>query len=128
MNDIKIHDIKELVEIPDFSFYIYSLLWILAIVAFFVLVFLIYKYFSNKKKCKRKEYFKILKELNLNDSKKAAYKITKYARLLSQNEREKRVCSELIEELSPYKYKKEVEPLNDNVKILFGRFMDIIDV
>lgn len=128
MNDIKIHDIKELVEIPDFSFYIYSLLWILAILAFFIIIFLVYRFFSNKKRCKRKEYYKILKELDLSDAKNSAYKITKYARLLAQNEREKRISDELIEELEAFKYKKEVEPLNDNVKIIFGRFVDSVDV
>lgn len=128
MNEIKIHDIKELVEIPDFSFYIYSILWILGILIFVLFVFLLYKYFYNKNRSSRKKYFKILKELDLNDSKECAYKITKYARLLAHNEREKRLCEELIEELESFKYKKEVKPLSDNVKIIFGRFMDSVDV
>lgn len=128
MEEIKIHDIKELVEIPDFSFFIYSLLWILGVLAFCIVIFLIYKYFYNKNRCQRKEYFKILKELDLNNSKESAYKITKYARLLVHNEREKRLCNELIEELETFKYKKEVAPLSDDVKILFGRFMDSVDV
>ncbi len=128
MNEIKIHDIKELVEIPDFSLYIYMLLWILGLILIISFIFFIYKYFSNKSKDKRKKYFKILKELDLNNTKNSAYTITKYARLLAHNEREKRVCNELIEELENFKYKKEVEPLNDNVKIIFGRFMDSIDV
>ena len=89
MNEIKIHDIKELVEIPDFSIYIYSALWILGILAIFIFIFLIYRYFKNKKRCRRKEYYKILKNLDLNNSKESAYMITKYSRLLSQTQREK---------------------------------------
>lgn len=41
---------------------------------------------------------------------------------------EKKLSYELIEELENFKYKKEVKPLSDEVKILFGRFMDNVDV
>lgn len=128
MEEIKIHDIKGLVDIPDFSFYIYSVLWILGCALLFIFIFLIYKFFDNRSKNKRKSYYKILKELDLNDSRNSAYKITKYARLLSQSDREKKLSYELIEELENFKYKKEVKPLSDEVKILFGRFMDNVDV
>ncbi len=128
MNEIKIHDIKNLVEIPDISLYIYMFLWILAILFIFIFIFLLYKYFNNKNKNKRKEYYRILKDLDLKDSKQSAYTISKYIKLLAQNEREKRLASELIEELERYKYKKEVEELKDDVKIIFARFMDSLDV
>lgn len=128
MNEIKIHDIKNLVEIPDISLYIYMLLWILSILFIFILIFLLYKYFNNKNKNKRKEYYKILKDLDLKDSKQSAYTISKYIKLLAQNEREKRLASELIEELERYKYKKDVDEFEDDVKIIFARFMDSIDV
>lgn len=128
MNELKIHDIKELVEIPDFSLYIYMLLWILGSLVFFILIFILIKLFLNRKKNKKKVYYNILKNMDLSNSKKAAYEITKYARLISHSEREKKLCHELIEELEEFKYKKDVEPLNDNFKILFGRFMDNVDV
>lgn len=128
MEEIKIHDIKGLVDIPDFSFYIYSILWILGSALLFIFVFLLYKYFDNKSKNRRKAYYKILKELDLNDSRNSAYLITKYARLLSQSDREKKLSHELIDELENFKYKKEIKPLSDEVKILFGRFMDSVDV
>lgn len=128
MNEIKIHDIKPLVEINDYSLYIYMLLWILAVLFFLALIFLVYRFFKNRKNNQRKEYYKILKELDLNDSKNSAYAITKYGRLLARNEREIKIFEELNEELEAFKYKKEVEALNSNVKIHFGRFMDIIDV
>ena len=128
MNELKIHDIKDIIQIPDISFYIFLGLSMLAILVLLILIFIIYKYFKNKKKNKRKEYYKILKEIDLKESKKTAYKISKYCRLLVSNEREKNLFNELNEELEKFKYKKEVEPLSDEVKILFGRFMDIIDV
>lgn len=128
MNEIKIHDIKNLTQIPDISFYIFLGLSILVFVILLVLIFIIYKYFKNKKKNRRKEYYKILKELDLKDSKQSAYNISKYTRLLVSNEREEKLFDELNEELEKFKYKKEVAPLNDEVRILFGRYMDIIDV
>lgn len=128
MNEIKIHDIKGLVEIPDITIYIYMALWILGIAFIFLIILSIFKHFYNKKRNERKKYYKILKDLDLSNTKYSAYTISKYARLLTTNPREEKLCEELIEILENYKYKKEVEPLNDEVKIVLGRFMDNIDV
>ncbi|MGB6329209.1 MAG: hypothetical protein WBF48_09780 [Halarcobacter sp.] len=128
MNEIKIHDIKNLVEIPDISLYLYMVLWILGIAFIFILIFMIYKFFQNKYNNDRKKYYKVLEELDLEDSKQSAYTISKYVRLLAKSEREKRLANELIEELEKYKYKKEVKSLEDDVKIIFARFMDSVDV
>lgn len=54
--------------------------------------------------------------------------ITKYSRLLARNDREIKISHELIEDLQKYKYKKEVEPISDDIKIKFDRFMDMLDV
>lgn len=128
MNELKIHDIKDLAQIPDISFYIFLSLLTLGILFFLIIIFIIYKYFKNKKKNKRKEYYKILKELDLTESKKSAYEISKYARLLISSEREENLFNELNEELEKFKYKKEVAPFDNQVRILFDRFMDNIDV
>lgn len=128
MNELNLHDIKTLVEIPDYSFYIFITLIIFALSLVFALAFLIYKIVTNRKKDLRKEYFKKLKELDLKDSKHAAYVITKYARFLANNEREKRLCTNLIEELEVYKYKKDVNNLSKEAILAFERFMDSVDV
>lgn len=128
MNEIKIHDIKDLTQIPDISFYLFILIIILGTLIAIIFIFILFKFFNNRKKNKRKEYYKILKDLDLKNSKKSAYIISKNIRLLAQNDREKRLAKELIEELEKYKYRKEVNELDDNVKIIFARFMDNIDV
>ncbi len=128
MNEIKIHDIKGLVDIPDISIYIYMILWIVACAVIFIMIFLLYKFFKNRGKNKRKEYYKILKDLDLNKAKESAYTITKYGRLLAHTQREEKLINELIEELEKYKYKKKVKSLDDDIKIAFGRFMDSVDV
>ncbi len=128
MNEIKIHDIKGLVDIPDISIYIYMALWIVGCAMIFLLIFLLYRFFKSRGKNKRREYYKILENLNLNEAKESAYTITKYGRLLAHTPREEKLIGELIEELAKYKYKKEVKTLDDDIKITFGRFMDIVDV
>lgn len=128
MNELKIHDIKNLVEIPDISFYIFLTLCILAGLIILALLFFIYKFFKNRKNNRRKEYFRILKDLDFTNSKHTAYTITKYSRLLVSNEREEKLCLELIEELEQYKYKKDVNNLSVEAKSMFERFMDSLDV
>lgn len=128
MENIKIHDIKSLVEIPDFSIYIYILLISVALFLVLLVLFLIYKIIKNRKKDFRKEYYKILEEIDFQDSKQCAYTITKYTRLLAVSQREKKLAEELIDELEQYKYKKDVKEIDEDVKILFSRFMDSVDV
>lgn len=128
MENIKIHDIKSLVEIPDFSIYIYILLISVAIFLVLLVLFLIYKIIKNRKKDFRKEYYKILEEIDFQDSKQCAYTITKYTRLLAVSQREKKLAEELIDELEQYKYKKDVKEIDEDIKILFSRFMDSVDV
>lgn len=69
-----------------------------------------------------------MKNVNFSDSKKSAYTITKYSRLIVSNEREKKLAIELIESLEKYKYKKEVENIDNEVKAKFSIFMDSLDV
>lgn len=128
MENIEIHDIKSLVEIPDFSIYIYILLISVAVFLVLLLLFLIYKIIKNRKKDFRKEYYKTLEEIDFKDSKQCAYTITKYTRLLAVSQREKKLAEELIDELEQYKYKKDLKEIDDDIKILFSRFMDSVDV
>lgn len=128
MNELKIEDIKELVEIPDISLYLFILIIILISLVVITLLFLSYKIFKNRRKDQRKNYLKILKELDLSNTKSSAYIMTKYLRLLEQNEREKKLIEELIIELEKYKYKKEVAMFNQETISQFERVMDAIDV
>lgn len=126
--EIKLHDIKQLVEIPDFSFYLYLFLLSVVILIIVLLIYLVYKLFKNRKKDERKTYYEILENIDFEQAKKSAYEITKYGKLLATSDREKKLIEELIEELEKYKYKKEVTSIDNEVKILFNRFMDSVDV
>ncbi len=128
MNELKIHDIKSIVEVPDFTFYIYYGLISLAIILVCIALYFIYRFFKNRKVNVRKEYFKILEELDLNDSKNSAYLITKYGQLLAQNESEKQLFNDLAASLEIYKYKKDVPKFSENIKASFTVFKDSLDV
>lgn len=131
MNDdiaSQIHDIKDIVKIPDNSIFIYyGLIFLVVIISLTIIIFII-KYFRNKKVDKRKIYFNILKDIEFRNSKKDAYTITKYLRLLVKDEREKILASELIKELEVYKYKKDVSNIDTNIKNKLTTLLGIIDV
>lgn len=124
----KLHDIKELEKIPDYSIFIFSILVFIGIILVLTTIFLFIKYLKNKKISDRKTYYNILKNIDFSDSKKAAYTITKYSRLLVSNDREKKLANELIESLEFFKYKKNVKNIDKMSKAKFLTFMEILDV
>ena len=124
----KLHDIKELENIPDNSIFIFSILVFAGIILILTIIFLFIKYFKNRKVSDRKTYFNILKNIDFDDSKKAAYIITKYSRLIANNDREKKLAKELIEELEYFKYKKSVNKIDKLTKAKYSTFMEILDV
>ena len=124
----KLHDIKELENIPDNSIFIFSILVFAGIILILTIIFLFIKYFKNRKVSDRKTYFNILKNIDFDDSKKAAYIITKYSRLIANNDREKKLGNELIEELEFFKYKKNVKKIDKLTKAKYSTFMEILDV
>ncbi|APW64958.1 MULTISPECIES: hypothetical protein [Arcobacteraceae] len=124
----KIHDIKDIVEIPDNSIFIYYGLIFLGFLLSLIIVLAIIKYFKNKKVNQRKIYFDILQNIEFKNSKEDAYTITKYLRLLIKNDREKILANELINELEEYKYKKEVPQISNSIKNKLNTILGIIDV
>ena len=94
----KIHDIKDIVKIPDNSIFVYFTLIFFAFIILLSIIIFIIKYFKNKKEDKRKIYFNILKDIEFKDSKSDAYTITKYLRLLVNDDREKRLAEDIIHE------------------------------
>lgn len=124
----KLHDIKPLVEIPDNSFFIFLALVIFGLILLISIAFVLIRFFKNRKKSDRKRYFEILENIDFSNPKQSAYDITKYSKLLARNEREIRLCNDLIEDLEQYKYKKEVKDIDKSIQAKFSNFLDVIDV
>ena len=127
-NELKLHDIKDIVTIPDNSIFIFSFLVFLATLLLIAIIFFIIKLIKNKKVNERKTYFEELKNIDYNSSKTAAYTITKNIRLLAKSDREKKLSNEIIEDLEKYKYKKHVEDIDESTKAKLTTFMDVLDV
>jgi len=126
---IKIHDIKPIVEIPDFSIYLYYGLVFLVFLVICLLIYGIYKFFKPKVKTQEMYWYEKLQKLDFNNIKQTAYDISKYGRYLATDERQIRLLDELTEELSSYKYKKEIpSKLTQEIKTKFTIFMDTLDV
>ena len=124
----KIHDIKDIVKIPDNSIFIYYGLILVGLLLCIIIIIFIFKYFKNKKVNQREIYFNILKNIDFKDSKQDAYIITKHLRLLVKSDREKILANELINELEDYKYKKDVPTINQDIKNKLNTLLGIIDV
>lgn len=127
MQTLKLHDIKALENIPDYSLYVFIIICLFAIAVLLYLVILSLRYFK-KKNNPRKEYFLILKNTDLKNPKQTAYTFSQYGRYLIKSEREKKLYEELYEDLEQYKYQKNTPKLNTHTLQKIEIFMESIDV
>ena len=126
---LKINDIKPIVQIPDFTIYIYYSLIVVCFLVFMIIIYYIFKLFKKSEISKEKKYFNILKNIDFKDTKKASYLISKYGRLLANSEREKRIIDDIHSSLEMYKYKKNIQSeISIDIKNQFEIFMDSLDV
>jgi hypothetical protein len=128
--DVKLHDIKPIVDVPDHSYMLFVLLIIVSVLLFLALLYLLYRYFKNHKKVNiRKEHYKILDSLDMKDSKKTAYMLTKYGATFSDDSnRHKQMYKNLTDRLAKYKYKKSVEEFDDETLGYIELYKGMIDV
>lgn len=124
----QLRDIKPLLEIPDSSYYIY---WGLISFAIFlgvvILFFIAKKLWENRKENLAKSYLESIKKIEWKDTKKSAYEATHYARLLATDERRKELFSQLEPMLEQYKYKKEVEAVDQDTRNKFNLYVQVAD-
>ncbi len=128
--DIPLHDIKPLIEIQEYSFYYLLALVLVATIVVLGLSYLLYKYIKNRNSFNlRAEHLKLLKTLNLDDAKKAAYEITNYGLIFaSDSEQNQRTYENLIDNLESYKYKKNVESFTKETKQGVENYIGMLDV
>ncbi len=129
IKDIPIKDIKPPVAITDWSEYILWGLVAILVISLIVGVWFLIKYIkSNKKIDPKKIWLEELYKVDWSNPKEASYRITKYGRLLSQDdERRKRMFEHLLPLLEKYKYKKEVTSADEEVKREFEMFRRVCD-
>ncbi len=124
----QLRDIKPLLEIPDSSYYIYwGLIIFVALLAVGILFFIVKKLWDNRKINLAKGYLEALKKIDWKDTKKSAYEATHYARLLATDERRKELFSQLEPMLEKYKYKKEVDEIDNDTLNKFNLYVQVSD-
>jgi len=126
--NLTLRDIKPLMEIPDYSYYLFvGIVALLSIVLFLLLFFLIRHFWKNKKANMKKLYFKQLKTINWEDSKKAAYEVTKLGRYFIDDKRCNEIYQQLLPMLEEYKYKKEVPEVSSETLKQYNLLVHVID-
>jgi len=127
---IKLHDIKPLMEVSDYSLYYLIALSVGVFVLILGFVYLLWRYLKRKKRYnKRKDYAQKLIEIDLSKTKDAAYALTHYGALFADDStRHKEMYENLTHRLSPYKYKKEVEKFDDEVVGYIELYKGMLDV
>ena len=127
MNE-QLKDIKPLLEIPDNSYYLFwGLILFGVLLAVAVLFFAIKKYLEYRKANLAKKYLAKLHAINWKNSKESAYTATHYARLLATDERRKELFEQLESLLEQYKYKKEVEAVDEETLKQFNLYVQVAD-
>ena len=127
---IQLHDIKTIVEVEEYSRYYLFGVTLLVLLVVIAMVYLAIKWFKSKNKYnQRKDYFKVLKTLNLKDTKKTAYAITFYGSCFKDDSpRHTEMFKNLTQRLEPYKYKKEVKSLDKETLGYIELYKEMIDV
>ncbi len=124
----QLRDIKPLLEIPDSSYYVYwGLIGVGSLLLFGILFFVAKKLWENRKVNLAKGYVEALKNIDWKETKKSAYDATHYARLLATDERKKELFSQLEPMLEKYKYKKEVDALDEETQKQFNLYVQVAD-
>ncbi len=124
----QLRDIKPLLEIPDSSYYIYwGLIVFGSLFLLSILFFIAKKLWENRKINLAKGYLDALKNIDWTESKKSAYEATHYARLLATDARKKELFSQLEPMLEKYKYKKEVDEIDEETRKYFNLYVQVAD-
>ena len=125
----QLKDIKPLLEIPDYSYYLYFSLLVFLIFLLLLILFFIIRWWWKPQKMEMKEiYFSRLKSVDWSDSKKAAYEVTFFGRVLSSEDpRIKEIYRQLLPYLESYKYRPQVKKVDNEMLRQYNLLVYIID-
>jgi len=123
-----LRDIRTLEEIPDISLYLFIMMVLFALLLVAGIIIMIVRYMKSKKEdLTRKEVYERLENIDFQDAKKAAYKITKYARYLINDERSQKMFDALEPKLTKYKYIKNPPAIDEDTIGQYNLFLEVVD-
>jgi hypothetical protein len=128
--DIPLHDIKPIVDIQEYSLYYFSALVFVGVLILCALAYLIYRWMKARNAFNiRAEHFKTINTLDLTKTKEAAYTITSLgATFKDDSQRHSEMYANLVQRLEAYKYKKEVDGFDSEVKGYIELYKGMLDV
>lgn len=128
--EIKLHDIKPLVDIQEYSLYYFIALVSVVILFLLVLTYIFIKWYKKRNRINlRQEHLKILNTINMQDAKVAAYEITLYGLTFKDDSEEcYKAYENLQNNLQNYKYKKYVDNFDEETKRYLDIYLGIINV
>ncbi len=129
-HDIPLHDIKPLMEVPDSSFIVFSVILSIAVILLLSALYLLYRFVRNRQTVNlRKLHYAALEAIDFSDPKKAAYAITDHGRTFADDsERLSEAYNNLVLRLDRYKYRKRVEAIDDESRSYYKIYLGMIDV
>jgi hypothetical protein len=124
----ELRDIKPLLEIPDDSYTLFVVLALFMGIIILTLLFIFFRsFFANRKQDMKKVYLQRIKNVDWNHPKQAAYEVTFFGRLFSDEPRVKEIYSQILPMLEPYKYRKEVPPVDEVTLRQYDLLVHILD-
>lgn len=129
-DDIPLHDIKPLMEVADYTLVWLSALTLIAAVVFLLSGYLLWKRWRKAHRTdERQRCYEALKSVDLDDTKQAAYAISRYGQCFEgDSPRIKEAYESLCARLSRYKYRPAVPPLDEETRSYYAIFVGMIDV
>lgn len=129
MADIPVNDIAPLVEVHDYSIYLFAGSIVLGSVVTLSLVFWALRKWRTRHLSERKLLYAKLKSVDLSNPKRAAYEISTLGRYFAaDNERTQKGFYNLFERLGRYKYAPKVDAIDDETIGYYHLYLEIIDV
>ncbi|MDP1783935.1 MAG: hypothetical protein Q8K81_00745 [Sulfuricurvum sp.] len=126
--DIPVHDIGPILEIHDHSIYWFMGLIVLILVVFRVLVKQIRRRVKPKEVDERRHRYVKFSHINVDDPKKGAYEMSEQGYFFAHdNEQTLRTYHTLFERLTPYKYAKKVEAIDEETLEIYRNYREMID-
>ena len=124
----ELRDIRTLEEIPDVSLYLFVIMIVVGLLILAGIAIMIVHHFKAKKEdLTKKEVLKRLQEIDISNSKDAAYKITKYARYLAKDERSQKIFESLEKKLSQYKFTPNPPSFDEETLGAYHLFLEVIN-
>ena len=128
--DIPLHDIKGLIEVPDYSIYYFTAAVIVGLLIIAGVFYLLYRYLKYKNRYNiRKEHLKAIRNIDMNDTKKAAYELTRYGLTFRDDSpRHQKHYELMLHALDAFKYKKKVDAFDSETLRHIHNYEEMLDV